>query len=209
MNIENFYSFSSKLSSSTVQAHAVSLSSKEDSNGLSDEHRLIQGAYDGISFPVVFKQEYGKKLQDILDTGWASLYLISDKMKAVLKDNNLTGWKTFAVKVLDKQGQEIKGYHGLSITGRCGKIDYNKSEITEKRLVPDGPLVKYYKGLHVGLDKWDGKDFFLPEKYFGIMTTQRAAEVLKKNKLTNIRLENLAEIEMDYSTVQVALQNQE
>jgi hypothetical protein len=174
----------------------------------SDEHRLIRGDYTDISFPVVFKQEYGNKLQDILDTGWASLYLISDKMITVLEENALTGWKTFAVKVLDKQGQEISGYHGLSITGRCGKIDYSKSEITEKRLVPNGPLAKYYKSLHISLDEWDGTDFFLPGKTLWTIMTRTAAEALKKNKLTNIKLENIAEIETDYSTVQVALQNQ-
>lgn len=206
MNIENFYLFSSKSSSSTIQVHAVNLSSKEDNNGLFNEHKLIQGVYSGIIFPVVFKQEYGKKLEDVLDTGWPSLYLISDKMKSVLEDNNLTGWKSFAIKILDKQGQEIKGYHGLSIMGRCGPIDYNKAKIIEKRLIPNGPSGKYYKGLHIGLDKWDASDFFLPEKYFGIITTQRAAEILKQNKLTNIKIENLAEIETNDYTVQVALQ---
>ena len=204
MSIEKFYTFSSKLSSSTVQAHAISLSDKEDNARLFDQHRLIQGVYEGISFPVIFKQEYGKKLEDVLDTGWPSLFLISDKMKAVLEENALTGWKTFGVKVLDKKGQEIQGYHGLSVTGRCGKIDYSKSEIIEKRLVPNAPLGKYYKGLHVGLDKWDGSDFFLPEKYFGIIITSRAAEVLKKSKFTNIKLENLEEIE----TPDFALQNE-
>lgn len=213
MNIKDFYSFGSKLVSSTVQAHPVGLKQfspiDPDKSYLYDEHRLIRGDYTDISFPVVFKQEYGNKLQDILDTGWASLYLISDKMKAALEENALTGWKAFAVKVLGKQGQEISGYHGLSITGRCGKINYNKSEIIEKRLVPNGPLVKYYKGLHIGLDEWDGTDFFLPEKTLWTIITKTAAEALKKNKLTNIKFENLLEIETDYSTVQVALQNQE
>jgi hypothetical protein len=116
-------------------------------------------------------------------------------MKTVLESNNLTGWKTFVVKVLDKQGQEIQGYYGLSITGRCGKIDYSKSEIIEKRLVPNGPLGKYYKGLHIGLDKWDGSDFFIPEKYLGTIITSKTADILKKSQLTNIKLQNLAEIE--------------
>jgi len=196
MNIEKFYTFSSKLSSSTVQVHAASLSSKEDNNGLFDQHRLIQGVYDDISFPVIFKQEYGKKLEDILDTGWAGLFLISSKLKKALEENSLTGWKTFDVKVLDKQEQEIQGYYGLSITGRCGKIDYSKSKIIEKRLVPNGPLGRYYKGLYIDLDKWDGSDFFLPEKNFGTIITSRTSDALKKsNKLTNIRLENLTEIE--------------
>jgi hypothetical protein len=212
MNIKEFYRFGSKLLSTTVQAHMDRpkgfLSIAPDERRLMDEDRLMQGTYNDFIFPVVFKQEYGKKLQDMLDTGTASLYLISDKMKTVLEDNNLTGWQTFAVKVLTKKEEEIEGYHGLSITGRCGKIDYSKSEIIEKRLVPTGPLAKFHKGLHVGLDKWDGSDFFLPEKYFGTIVTSRAADVLKKSKLTNIRLENLADIEIDAFTVQVAIENQ-
>lgn len=106
--------------------------------------------------------------------------------------------------MLDKQGQEIRRYHGLSITGRCGRLDYNKSEITEKRLVPNGPLVKYYKGLHVGLDKWDGTDFFLSEKTLWTIITKKTAKALKKNKLTNVRLENLAEIEINQAVFQNA-----
>ena len=196
MNIKEFYDFGDKYVSSTIQVHAVALNRDRNENSeYSDKQMLLLGNYSGITFPVVFKQEYGKKLQDMLGTGWAGFYLISDNMKTVLEDNNLTGWKTFAVKVLTKKGEEIEGYHGLSITGRCGAIDYSKSEIIEKRMIPTGPLAKFRKGLHVGLDKWDGSDFFLPEKNFGTIVTSRAADILKKNKLTNIRLENLADIE--------------
>jgi len=199
MDIKNFYTLGSKLSSSTIQAHPIGLKEFHpiDPNirYLYDEHRLIQGDYQDIFFPVKFKQEFGVKLQDILDTGWAGLYLISEKLKGILAGNNLTGWKTFEVKVLDKQGKEILGYHGFSVTSRCGKIDYSKSEIIEKRLVPNGPLGKYYKGLHIGLDKWDGSDFFLPENNYGTIVTSMAADILKKNKITNLMLRNLAEIE--------------
>jgi len=207
MNIREFYTFRSKLSSSTFQAHPISLNKEKNEHSEHyDQHMLILGNYQGISFPVVFKQGYGEKLQDVLDTGWAGLYLISDKMKDILEDNNLIGWEAFSVKILDKYKQEIQNYHGLSITGRCGPIDYSKSEIIEKRLVPNGPLVKYYKGMHIGLDKWDGSDFFIPEKDFDIIITQRVANILKENKLTNIKLENIANIEIDDYTVRVALQ---
>lgn len=209
MSTNKFFTLNSKLSSNTVQVRAVNLSKKEDRFGLFDEHRLILGDYADISLPVIFKQEYGNKIQDFLDTGWPSLFLISDKLKVALEENSLTGWKTFDVKVLDKKGQEVLGYNGLSITGRCGKLDYNKSEIIEKQIVPNGPFVKYYKGLHIGLDEWDRTDFFLPQKNFGIFITQRAAEVLRKKKFENISLQNISEIEMDHFTVQVALQNQE
>jgi hypothetical protein len=196
MDIEKFYILSSKLSSSTFQVHATGFDRKLDDNDLAVQWCLILGDYSQISLPVIFKHKYGKKLEDMLDTGWPSLYLISDKLKTVLEDNELTGWKTFAVQIFDKKGGRIQGFHGLSITGRCGEIDYNKSTIIEKNVIENGPTGKYYKGLHVGLDKWDGSDFFLPAKYFGIILTDKAAQILKKNKLTNIRLENLAEVEI-------------
>jgi hypothetical protein len=203
----NFYILDSRLSSSTIQAHAMGLEEIPLKDGLEAQWHLILGDYSNISFPVIFKQAYGKKAEDILDTGWPSLYLISDRLKTVLEENNFTGWKIFTIKVLYKKGQEISGYHGFSITGRCGPIDYCKSEIIEKRLVPNGPLSKYYKGLSFELDKWDKSDFFLPEGNFGIKITQKVADALKKSKLTNIRLENISEIETDAFTVSIATQN--
>ena len=188
MDIKDFYDFGSRLVSSTMQVDAISLE-----GGLNP---LIYGDYEGISFPIVFKHEYGSKLRDILDTGWASLHLISDSLKELLETNGLTGWKTFPVKVLTKKNEEIPGYQGFSITGRCGAIDYKKGELIKKRLIPGGPLWKSRKGVYIGLDQWDGSDFFIPKESRWIVVSQRAAELLKKSKLTNIELRNLAEIEL-------------
>src|SRR5690242_9750497 len=96
MDMKDFYDFGSKLSSSTVQVHALNLTKGRNEQGLYDKHRLIMGDYLGISFPVVFQQEYGKKLLDMLDTGWPSLYLISERMKSALEENSLKGWKIFS-----------------------------------------------------------------------------------------------------------------
>lgn len=182
-----FFSLSSKLSSSTVQAHPIDLKV--------DHSKLIKGDYTGIDFPVIFKQKYGNKLHDILDTGIVGLFLISDRMKTILEENKLTGWKTFLIKIYDKNGSEIVGYHGLSITGRCGPTSFEKSEIIEKKLVPTGPACKYYKG--ISIDKWDGMDFFSPDKKYRTFVTKKAADILTKSKLTNLRLENLADHEID------------
>jgi hypothetical protein len=209
MDIKNFFSFGSKFVSSTIQTHIVDLHKlKNVPAKYSIQDKLMKGEYNDINFPVVFKQKYGKKVQDILDTGTVSLCLISDKFKAVLESENLTGWKTFPIKILDKKEIEIPGYHGLSITGRCSQILYGKGEIVEKRLVPKGPLSKYYKGLQIDLDKWDGSDFFVPEGSLWIIVTTKTADALRKAKLTNVRLENLADIEIDEFTVLTALKNQ-
>jgi hypothetical protein len=160
-----------------------------------DAHKLIVGNYEDILFPVLFKQAYGKKICDIIDTGWPSLYLISDKLIDIFEKNNFTGWKLFPVKILDKKGNVIEGYHGFSVTGICGPIDYSKCTIVEKRFVPNGTLNKYYQGLYIGLDKWDGSDFFLPEKYYGIIVTQRVAEITQIHMPTNVEFKNLSTIE--------------
>eukprot|EP01132_Coremiostelium_polycephalum_P001373 gene1373-1734_t len=189
----------SELDYSTVHTYPTGLQEFAPidlSEGLYDEDRLIQGDYTGISFPVIFKQDSGKKLQDMLNTSWPNLYLISDRMKVTLEENQLTGWKTFKVEVFDKKGEIIKGYHGFSVIGKCGPVDFNRSFIIEKRLILHGPLVKFYKGLYPELATWDGNDFFIPKNYFSITVTQRTAEVLQKNKLTNISLGNLAECEI-------------
>lgn len=199
MDIDGFYEFSSKLSSATFQVGPVNLKSEKCSQGNSDGFRLLRGEYYDISFPIVFLHESGRMLEDVLDTGWPGLFLISDSLKNILVDNDLTGWQTFETKILDKQQVEIGGYCGLSVIGRCGEIDYNKSEIKERRRKPTTPIVKYHKGLYVGLDKWDGSDFFLPLKSHAPIVTKRVVDILMKNKITNVRFTNLSDIEIpDY-----------
>lgn len=198
MKARDFFSFDSKLLSSTFQARPVGL--KNDKNGLPGYLNLIKGNLEGINFPVVFKQDSGKNLTDILDTGHGSLFLISDHMKNILEENNLTGWRTFPVKLYDKKRNEIFNYHGFSIIGRCSHTSYEKSEIIEKRLIAAGPICKYYKSVFI--EEWDGTDFFIPNKTRHIFITKKAADALINHKITNMLLENLADIETDVSTIQ-------
>ena len=209
MTNNNFFSFSSKLSSSTYQVSAISLDKNEDSESTFDEHNLIKGVYDGISFPVVFQHIRGKKLCDILDTGWTSLYLISDRLRSTLEQSDLSGWKSFPIEIIGERGIEIKGYFGLSITGRSGPINYRKSKVILKRITPSSPLSKFYKGLYIDRESWDGSDFFLPEKNYGLIITGKTVEILKRNKFTNIDITDLSEIETDEYTVEVALKKLE
>ena len=187
MNIKDFYFFGSKLLSTTFQASPENISL--------DENSLILGIFDNIDFPVIFRQEYGKKITDMLDTGFVSLFLISDKMLRVLEENKITGWETYPVKVYDKKGNEVEGYHGFSITGRSGPVNYDNSEIIKKQLAPKGPPSKYYKGLYFGYEEWDGSDFFITKGSFHIIVTKKVVQAVKKAQLTNIRFECLKDFE--------------
>jgi hypothetical protein len=193
MKVSVFFEFSSKLRMSTFQAGPVGL--QKDKNGTYAHHNLIKGHYEEIEFPVVFKQDSGKNLTDILDTGHVSLFLISDRMKVILEENHLTGWKVFPIQLYDKKGNEIHGYHGFSFTGQCAPIDFEKSEIIEKIFIPHGPLYPYYKGVVV--DDWDGSDFFTPKGTYETLVTKNAADILKKAKITNLELTNLADFEIN------------
>ncbi|MBU2524016.1 hypothetical protein KKG71_02375 [Patescibacteria group bacterium] len=209
MDINNFYDFSSKFYGTTFMAIAINSPSKKKPNGLPNnyDYNLVAGKYDNIDFPVIFKYEDGKHLRDIIDTGTAVLFLISKKFKTILEKNKLTGWKTFPVKVYDKKNQEIPNYYGLTVTGRCGPIDYSKCETYKTKYVEHGPFVKIYKGKYIGLDKWDGSDFFLPIGNYGIIVTEKVANLLKNNKLTNIDLEKLSKVETPESTVKPRKKN--
>lgn len=191
MEMKNFFDFMSQPASSAVQAHTT------DRN--IDCLKLIKGNYQGFTFPVSFKQEYGNKLYDIIDTGFPGFFLISERMRKILKENKLTGWKIFPIKLYDKKGNEITSYHGFSATGHSGPTSYKESTVIEKRKVPNGPICKYYKGVFI--DDWDGTDFFTPDGTYQTFITKNAADVLKKNKITNMYLENLAETEINIRDV--------
>lgn len=158
-------------------------------------HNLIKGQFIGFSFPLIFEQEKGSQLRDVLDTGFVSLFLISNKLKLFLETNNIKGYDTFQIDIRAKDNSHIADYWGLSITGKCGAVDFGKSDITEKQLVYGAPKLRNYMGLHIGLEKWDGSDIFTPDKHLGIIVTNELREKLEKGKFTNIRFNNLAEIE--------------
>ena len=201
MEIKDFFRFTTIHNSSSFQASATGLGYNKD--GTDDEYNLIRGKYEMIHFPVIFKQARGKKILDILDTGWPNLCLVSDRLKNVLEENKLTGWKTFPIKLYDKKKNEILGYQGFSVTGHCGAIDYTKAEIVDRQRIPIGPVFKAYKGLYVGLDKWDSSDFFIPEKSIFIIINKKTADILKENKITNMQLDNLSEMEMSVNIISI------
>lgn len=195
MEIKDFYTFRSKLLGTAFHAASVGLNLSNDGTGMYDEHYLIMGSNARIKYPVMFKQEGGEGLTDVLDTGWPGLYLISDRLKNILEENSLSGWHTFSISLISKDDRVISGYFGLSILGRCGPISYDNCETIQKQMSHNGPVTKYYKGLYIGLDKWDGTVFFLPEKNYGAIVTEKAMRSMINNGVTNIQFTNLADIE--------------
>ena len=191
LDMKNFFKLKSKLSSSTAQVHLT--------DKTIDHLRLIKGDYQGIEFPLVFKHEFGKKFLDILDTGYPGFLIISERIKSALEEHHLSGWKVFSIIILDKKNNEIAGYYGFSVTGKCSPTRYDNSQIIEKRRVSNGLLCKFYKGVFV--DSWDGSDFFIPQGTSHTFVSKQAANVLKQSKISNMELQCLAETEIAVNAI--------
>ena len=151
------------------------------------ELKLRIGDYEGLQFPIVYREpqdDEGKRLRDVI---WCEglCYLISDRTKILLEENNVTGWKTYPVIVYDKRGNEIKGYHGFSITGHCG------GEFTfcqDKEIQIDEYSVGK-QGISIDLEQWDGSDIFtVSERGVYKVVTQRVYNLFKKNKIDAISM---------------------
>jgi hypothetical protein len=192
-DMSKIFSFSSDPKTSNFAAFPQGLT-------LNQIESLTRGNYQHISFPVIFKHSMGKKkLTDLVDTGHPSFFLISDRFKKLLEDNQITGWKTYPIVLLEKNGQEISGYHGFSVIGSCFPEDYSQSKVIEYRYVEKGPLVKHYKGYRVVPN--GNFDFFIPPRTIGFYISEKAAVLLTKNKITNLELLDIKEEEVRCKTV--------
>lgn len=195
MEMKDFYYFRCKQLSNSFKVNPINLG--EEGDGIHHQDNLIEAQYEEIEFPVIYKQVSGKKFTDILSTGVPNLLLISDRLKTLLEENFFTGWITYPIIVKDKSDNQINGYHGFSVTGVSGRQSYENSPIIETRYIPEGPIVRLYKGITVDLSKWDGSDFFIPEGTTGIIILKKVAQTLEKKRISNLNLVNLSEVIMD------------
>jgi len=189
MHLANFFNFGSTFSQ-------VPICATNDKLDWETNCRIVKGDYTGVVLPVVLKQSSGKKWTDILRPNSVSMYIVSQRFLELLEKNNIIGWKTYPVTILDQENNMIYGYAGLSVIGRSGPFDYSKSKIFEKQLVPNGTKTNYYKGLYFDLEKWDGSDFFIPEGTLNIIVSEKVMQLIKKFKITNADLQSTAEYEI-------------
>lgn len=136
---------------------------------------------DDIPFPIVFHQRDsdGKKFRDVMPMRFSPwMFLISNKFKSVLEENNISGWKDYPVEVYDKKGNPILGYSGFSITGRGGEMEGASSpkwkEICDSRQRP-----RYHP------KQWDGSDIFRINPAY-LVISKKLKDILIENKITGV-----------------------
>lgn len=157
------------------------------------DRALDRGEYDGFEFPIVWRENKlnsGKRMRDVLDNRTVGPYLISDRMRDLLVDNDVTGWKCYPIELYDKKGNRIDGYNGFSVTGRCGSaLEYKRDTLVQFQ----GDWM--WKGAIFDLDAWDGSDIFFVGGHYII--TARVARLFKKHKISAIELIRLTD-ELDW-----------
>lgn len=177
---------------------AFSLSLFSDNEGkklsINDWKNILLSNYENVSFPLIYEQdkETGDRLEDMISTSTGILYVISERFKNLLEENNVSGWKTYPVRIKNRNQIEIYGYYGFSVIGRAGKEEITKRE----RVIIEDTLFKdpvWYKGFYPGFSEWDGSDIFLCKDYLGVIVTKRVHDIIKKEKITGVSFETLSE----------------
>ena len=149
-----------------------------------------------VTAPVSFIETSGVSPRDIIGTGHAALFLVSERFVAVLRGQPFTGWSTFGVLITRKDGSRVEGYYGFTVTGRCGALDFSKSEsmILPPR-TPRGQSVAGRRGMYFEPSSWDGSDIFCPLNTGHVLVLESVRNAIRGAHLTNVALERASEIE--------------
>lgn len=135
----------------------------------------------------------GRTPSDFVGTTLTTPVLISERTKSVMESEGITGWVSNPCLVVSRDGDDYN-YHLLGITGRSGPMQYDKSEIFVKNL-PGGPA-NYLRGMYFDPETWDGSDLFLAGNSLIKVATDRLKKALDINKVGNVTLDRLTEVEI-------------
>ncbi|WP_416438984.1 imm11 family protein [Phnomibacter sp. MR] len=195
-----FFALKSKSQDNSFRATPLFTGNSSEEGQLVD--KLAEGKFDCFEFPIKFVQDRGERLYDFLNTSWVGLYLISNRIREILLENEISGWSSYNIELYDKKGEIVPGYWGFAVHGRVGKIAYSEDTIIGKRLIPDGPLCSFYVGKFFNLNSWDSSEIFLSANSRAIFCTSKVVNLLIASKCTHVYFE-------DITTIQVAKSNVE
>ena len=159
-----------------------------------DPLALLRGERS-VATPLEFMHAEGRRHLDLVGTGYAMVHLVSDRFLDVLSAGDFTGWTTYDVRVLEKSGDEVPGYHGFSVLGRCGPLDPARAERVILPAPPGGRAMPGWRGFYFDPSSWDGRDVFLPDGTRCVFVVEAVRRELKKAKVSNVRFERITEIE--------------
>ena len=147
--------------------------------------------------PVRFAFEGGGP-GDLIVADDAVSRLVSARLRAALTEAGCTGWSSYPVILEGPNGVVRDEYTGLTVTGRCGRLDASFAE----RITEDGwPLVR---GITFDPESWDGSDVFTPPETAFVLLSERAQAALDGAGLANVEMRRLKDVVVDPEIYAVA-----
>jgi hypothetical protein len=121
----------------------------------------------------------GKRLYDLLGFQDVFNWAISKKFHDLLIDSGLTGWQSYEI---DIDGIETQ-YFGFQCIGKSGPIlTSGKKGVVEV--------------MNFDISTWEGSDFFVPHGTLFVICTEKAKNILIKNKVSNISFRETRTLEI-------------
>jgi hypothetical protein len=143
-----------------------------------------------------FEVVEGRAAFDLIGTDLGVAKVLSDAVFAVLRREQLTGWRSAPASIRTRDGRTIHGYSLLVVCGRSGPFEDRYSERVQlPALAAGGAAMPGLKGMCFDPHTWDGSDVFTPDGSAAVVVTARAGVALERARLTNIALTRLSEIE--------------
>ncbi len=161
--------------------------------------RTIEKGVDltkGIAPSTAFYIKKGSVWYDVLSTGFAGIYLFSEKVRMIISNYKITGCSFIPVIIDTGNGEKRFDYYFLTVIGKCGEIDNSLSQKTEVTY-KSGKTGYQYKGVIFDLATWDGSDFFSPSNRISTIITERTKMILDQNGISNIEYMPIGEIMRD------------
>lgn len=127
----------------------------------------------------------------------AALHVASERVIALIRAHELTGYETYDVDVSGGK-EELPKYYGLVAVGKGGHILPKESGVeysSERR--PNGTRkIMGMKRLVFDESQWDGSDFFYLDEFPAgqILVTERVWDLFKKEKVRNCELTPIEEV---------------
>lgn len=141
------------------------------------------------------------KPSDFVRTTYANPLLISDRVRTLLIDNRVTGWRSWPCSIVGKHGEKYD-YNFLGVSGRCGPINHNVDSIVSRR---KGLIdVEFVRGMYFDLSGWDGSDICMPDGGGYRIITKKLRDIFVNNKLKNCEMTDIREVEVEKSILEIA-----
>jgi hypothetical protein len=160
------------------------------------------------------KAEWGMGSSVPSDVVWTLLGLpliVSSRFVDLFETAQFTGWATYPVRLVAKDGAEIPGFHGLAISGRCDPPDLSRSEVVLRQY--PGGLFPMFRGRFFDPASWDGTDVFMERpddrgnKSVNRYVTGRVLRALRRSRISNLRLERLSQLEISAANYESGLRH--